>query len=134
MEVTQAILDYTQQKVGKVVSKHREFVTKCEVHISVNGNPSVAENHIATATLSVKGNIIRDTSISENMYASIDAMSDAWAASSGSTKSAEGARSTRARARSAPPRPTRTRWTWTRRRRTWTTTRWRPSPTTAATP
>jgi putative sigma-54 modulation protein len=76
VEVTQAILDYTQQKVGKVVSRHREFVTKCEVHISVNGNPSVAENHIATATLSVKGNIIRDTSISENMYASIDAMSD----------------------------------------------------------
>lgn len=59
-----------------MVSRHREFVTKCEVHISVNGNPSVAKNHIATATLSVKGNIIRDSVASDNMYASIDAMTD----------------------------------------------------------
>jgi putative sigma-54 modulation protein len=76
VEVTPAILEYTTKKIGKVISRHREFVTKCEVHISVNGNPSVAKNHIAPATLSVKGNIIRDSVASDNMYASIDAMTD----------------------------------------------------------
>jgi putative sigma-54 modulation protein len=76
IEVTDALVEYTTKKVEKVVSRHREFVTKCEVHISVNGNPSVPDNHIATATLSVKGNLIRDSCASDNMYASIDAMSD----------------------------------------------------------
>jgi len=76
VEVTDALVEYATKKVAKVVAKHRELVTKAEVHMTVTHNPSVPDKFISTATLAVKGGVIRDSTTSENMYASLDHMSD----------------------------------------------------------
>jgi len=75
IELTPALLDHATKKMEKVVARHREFVTKCEVHMNVGHNPSVKDNHEATVTLSVKGNVIRDTVRTGDMYASLDGLS-----------------------------------------------------------
>ena len=45
----------------------RQFVTKCEVHLVVGRNPSVTDADTATATVAVKGGVIRDSHSSSDM-------------------------------------------------------------------
>jgi len=67
------------KKIEKVVAKHREYILKTDIHLTVTRNPSVKNAHIAEATVSVKGNTVRSSHRSENMYASIDLMADGLA-------------------------------------------------------
>lgn len=79
VEMTPALKDYAHEKIEKVVAKHREYVIKTDIHLTVTRNPAVKHSHIAEATVSVRGNTIRSSHPSENMYASIDLMADGLA-------------------------------------------------------
>lgn len=79
VEMTPALKDYAMQKVDKVVSKHKEYVIKADIHLTVNRNPSVKLHHVAEVTAAVKGHTIRSSYRSDNMYAAIDLMSDGLA-------------------------------------------------------
>lgn len=79
VEVTPAMLEYVNKKLDKVLDKHRQVVTKCDVHLTVVHNPRVKESHRAEVTLAVKGLVMRTSEDSENMYATIDAVADSLA-------------------------------------------------------
>jgi len=76
IEVTPAIKDYVNDKIGSALSKLGRRVTKCDVNIIFDKNPSIATPAHAEVTLFAKGAIIRASKTSHDMYASIDEVSD----------------------------------------------------------
>jgi len=76
VEVTPAMNEYVDKKLGVVLERHSNIVTKCDVHLSVIHNPRVKLSHCAEVTISVKGLVMRTSERSENMYASIDMVAD----------------------------------------------------------
>lgn len=74
IDLTSSLTDFTNKRVENVVSKFREYCTKCEVHLTAGRNPSAPESQTVTATVAVKGGVVRDSHSSADMYASIDAV------------------------------------------------------------
>jgi len=76
LELTPAIKDYCTDKMSAALSKVGRKVTKCDVHLVVDKNPSIEKPATAEVVLSVKGTIIRTSKNTHDMYASIDAVGD----------------------------------------------------------
>mmetsp|Transcript_10091 Transcript_10091/g.18179 ORF Transcript_10091/g.18179 Transcript_10091/m.18179 type:complete len:207 (+) Transcript_10091:29-649(+) len=76
IDLTPALHDYVVEKLGKVLSKHQQLVTRVDVHLRVLRNPSIQHNHSAEVVVQVKGNVLRSEVKSEGMYGSIDMVSD----------------------------------------------------------
>ena len=74
LEITQAISDYTRDKLSRAVAKFEGLVSEADVHLSVARNPSV-QQQTAEVTIFANGTIIRAEERSENLYASIDLVS-----------------------------------------------------------
>jgi putative sigma-54 modulation protein len=74
--VTDAIHDYVQQKLEKAVKHFQSLTTKVDVHLSVERNDRITNKHKAEVTVYANGTIIRAQEGSENLYASIDLVSD----------------------------------------------------------
>jgi putative sigma-54 modulation protein len=76
--VTEALEQYAFQKVGRV----RKFfddersVSRAEVELIHERNPSISDPEVAEATLFINGAVLKAREASEDMYASIDRMSD----------------------------------------------------------
>ena len=51
-------------------------MTKCDIHLVVDKNPSIEKPATAEVVVSVKGTIIRASKNTHDMYASIDAVGD----------------------------------------------------------
>eukprot|EP00961_Rhodomonas_salina_P216443 2923680-Rhodomonas_salina.5 len=62
--------------MSSALAKLGKKVTKCDVHLVVDKNPSIEKPAAAEVVLSVKGTIIRTSKQTHDMYASIDAVSD----------------------------------------------------------
>ena len=75
VEVTPALRDYAERKVGKL-AKQLADPTRVEVELAVERNPSIAENHVAEATIWTKGPVLRAREASPDMKASIDQLVD----------------------------------------------------------
>mmetsp|Transcript_27800 Transcript_27800/g.70022 ORF Transcript_27800/g.70022 Transcript_27800/m.70022 type:complete len:250 (-) Transcript_27800:337-1086(-) len=76
IEVTPAIKDYVNKKFGKALDKVGKQVTKCDVHLIFDQNPAIsAPNHVEV-TLFAKGATIRAHKNNDDMYATIDEISD----------------------------------------------------------
>lgn len=75
VDVTEALRDYAEKKIGKV-TRNVEGVIETQIELSVNRNPSVPDNQIVEVTLIAKGTVIRAEESSENMYASLDLVAD----------------------------------------------------------
>lgn len=75
IEITQAIKDYTREKIGKVVN-HFDQIREVQITLNVTKNPSVAENHTAEVTCFLNGLRIHVKEEAESMYASIDLIAD----------------------------------------------------------
>jgi putative sigma-54 modulation protein len=71
VEVTEAIRGYAEQKLRKL-DRHLSDQARCELELAVEKNPSIADSHIAEATIWTKGPIIRAREASGDMRASID--------------------------------------------------------------
>ncbi|MEM9275808.1 MAG: ribosome-associated translation inhibitor RaiA [Cyanobacteria bacterium P01_F01_bin.143] len=74
--VTDSIHDYVQQKLEKAVRHYQSITTKVDVHLSVSRKPRVNDKHKAEVTVYANGTVIRAQEGSENLYASIDMVSD----------------------------------------------------------
>lgn len=74
--VTEAIHDYVQQKLEKAIKHFQTLTTKVDVHLSVAKNARIQNKHMAEVTVYANGTVIRAQEGSENLYASIDLVSD----------------------------------------------------------
>lgn len=74
--VTDAIHDYVQQKLENAVKHFQNMTTKVDVHLSVARNARIQDKHKAEVTVYANGTVIRAQEGSENLYASIDLVSD----------------------------------------------------------
>lgn len=77
LQLTDALKDYVNEKLGSALSKVGRKVTRCDVTLNVDKNPSIEKNQEIEVVLSVKGTILRTKETTHDMYASIDAASDA---------------------------------------------------------
>jgi putative sigma-54 modulation protein len=74
--VTESIHDYVESKLEKATKHFQSFATKVDVHLSVANNARISSKHKAEVTVYANGTIIRAQEGSENLYASIDLVSD----------------------------------------------------------
>lgn len=71
VEMDDAIRSYAEEKLGKL-ERHLADPTKVELELSLEKNPSIADNHIAEATIWTKGPTLRARESSVDWRASID--------------------------------------------------------------
>jgi len=76
IEITDAIREYVHQKVEKAVSHFQNMTTEVDVHLSVARNPRINSKQTAEVTIYANGTVIRAQEGSEDLYASIDLVSD----------------------------------------------------------
>ncbi len=76
IEVTEAIREYVEQKIDKAVSHFQSLTSQVDVHLSVARNPRITSKQAAEVTIYANGAVIRAEESSENLYASIDLVSD----------------------------------------------------------
>jgi putative sigma-54 modulation protein len=76
IDVTESIHDYVEEKLEKAVKHFQNLATKVDVHLSVARNARISNKHKAEVTIYANGTIIRAQEHSENLYASIDLVSD----------------------------------------------------------
>ena len=58
VEVTEAIHTYAERKLGKLARQLAD-PTRVELELAVERNPSIADNHVAEATIWTKGPTLR---------------------------------------------------------------------------
>ena len=75
LDITDALTDHAEQKLRRLV-KYLSEEARCDLELSVEKNPSIAEDQIAEATIYTKGPVIRGREASSDMYASIDLLVD----------------------------------------------------------
>jgi len=75
VEVSPSIRSYAEEKLGKL-SKQLADPTQVELELTVEKNPSIADNHVAEATIWTKGPTLRAREASMDMKASIDQLVD----------------------------------------------------------
>ena len=75
IEITQALRDYVEEKIGKVVN-HYDQIMEIVVTLVVNKNPSVRNSQMAEVDCFVNGAKLHVAEESETMYASIDLLAD----------------------------------------------------------
>jgi putative sigma-54 modulation protein len=70
LEVSEAIRDYAEQKLGKLERQLTD--PRVELELTVEKNPSIAESQVAEATIWTRGPVLRAREASSDMRASID--------------------------------------------------------------
>ncbi len=75
LEVTDSIRSYAEQKLSKLDPQLHEL-TRIELELAVERNPSIAANQVAEATIWTKGPVLRAREASGDMKASIDALTE----------------------------------------------------------
>jgi len=71
LEMSDTIRSYAEEKFRKL-ERHLADPTKVEVELSLEKNPSIADNHVAEATIWTKGPTLRARESSSDWRASID--------------------------------------------------------------
>ena len=70
LEVSDALRSYAEEKLGKLERQLTD--PRVELELAVEKNPSIAENHVAEATIWTNGPVLRAREASSDMRASID--------------------------------------------------------------
>jgi putative sigma-54 modulation protein len=78
ISVTEALERYAFEKVERVSKffDDERSVSRAEVELIHERNPSIPQPEVAEATLFINGSVLKAREASEDMYASIDRMSD----------------------------------------------------------
>jgi putative sigma-54 modulation protein len=71
LEVPPAIREYAESKLAKL-DRHLHETAQVELELSMERNPSIANNAVAEATVWTKGPVVRAREASSDMKASID--------------------------------------------------------------
>jgi putative sigma-54 modulation protein len=75
LEVSDSIRRYAERKLAKLDKQVHEL-TRVEIELAVEKNPSVAANQIAEATVWLKGHTLRAHEATRDMKASIDELTE----------------------------------------------------------
>src|SRR5204862_7507227 len=75
VEVTDTLREYAEQKLAKL-ERQLHDLTRVELELAVERNPSIAANQVAEATVWTKGPVLRARESSGDMRASIDQLAD----------------------------------------------------------
>jgi putative sigma-54 modulation protein len=75
VELNDSLRAYAEKKLGKL-DKQLHELTKVEVELAVEKNPSIADNQVAEATVWLKGHTLRAREASQDMKASIDELTE----------------------------------------------------------
>jgi putative sigma-54 modulation protein len=70
LEISDALRRYAEEKLGKLERQLTD--PRVELELAVEKNPSIAENHVAEATIWTNGPVLRAREASSDMRASID--------------------------------------------------------------
>ena len=76
MNVTPAIKDYVDEKIGRALEVFDSAAMDEEVVLRTEKNPAISLNAICEVTVNAKGAVIRVAESAEDMYAAIDLASD----------------------------------------------------------
>ena len=76
VEVSDAIRRYADEKLEKVARQLPDAPTQIEVELMLETNPSIANDHVAEATVWTKGTTLRARESSAGFEASIDLLAD----------------------------------------------------------
>ena len=75
LEVSESIRSYAERKLAKL-DKQVHALTRIEIELAVEKNPSVAENQVAEATVWLKGHTLRGREATRDMKVSIDELTE----------------------------------------------------------
>jgi len=75
MAVSDALAAYAEGKIVRL-TRHLWDGARCDLELSTEKNPSIADNQVAEATIYTKGPVIRAREASADMYTSIDLLAD----------------------------------------------------------
>lgn len=76
MDVTPAIREYAEEKVGRVAKILNSHLMSAEVEVYAERNRSIEKSHVAEVTVYTKGPVIRAKESASDLYAAIDLVSD----------------------------------------------------------
>lgn len=72
IEITDAIRTHVHQKIEKATAHFKHLINKVDVNLSVENNPRIAPKQATEVTLYLNNAVVRAEESSENLYASID--------------------------------------------------------------
>ena len=75
LELTEALKGYTEAKLEKATHHYKDIVKEVDIHLSIEKNPRVSFQ-TAEVTIFANGTIIRAEEKTENLYSSIDLVSN----------------------------------------------------------
>ena len=75
IELTGALKEYTESKITKATHHYKDIVKEADIHLSIEKNPRVSFQS-AEVTIFANGIIIRAEEKSDNLYSSIDLVSN----------------------------------------------------------
>ena len=75
LELTGALKEYTEAKIEKATHHYKDIVKEADIHLSIEKNPRVAFQS-AEVTIFANGTVIRAEEKTENLYSSIDLVSN----------------------------------------------------------
>lgn len=76
MEVTPAIREYAEEKIGRVAKILDHMLMSAEVELYTERNRSIEKGQVAEVTVYTKGPVIRAKEAASDMYAAIDLVSE----------------------------------------------------------
>jgi len=75
LELTGALKQYTETKIEKATHHYKDIVKEADIHLSIEKNPRVSFQ-TAEVTIFANGTVIRAEEKTENLYSSIDLVSN----------------------------------------------------------
>ncbi len=75
LELTGALKEYTEAKIEKATHHYKDIVKEADIHLSIERNPRVSFQ-TAEVTIFANGTVIRAEEKTENLYSSIDLVSN----------------------------------------------------------
>ena len=75
LQLTGALKEYTEAKIEKAMHHYKDIVKEVDIHLSIEKNPKVPFQ-AAEVTIFANGTVIRAEEKTENLYSSIDLVSN----------------------------------------------------------
>jgi len=75
LELTGALKEYTEAKIEKATHHYKDIVKEADIHLTIEKNPRVSFQ-TAEVTIFANGTVIRAEEKTENLYSSIDLVSN----------------------------------------------------------
>ena len=75
IDLTSALKGYTESKIKRATHHYKDIVKEADIHLSIEKNPKISSQN-AEVTIFANGTVIRAEEKSDNLYSSIDLVSN----------------------------------------------------------